>query len=83
MNRGRINILLLEKIKKRHNKKILFFTDHYGPILNDYQEIEQLYNLNLIRFKKNRFYEMQWQHKSSLGNEIIAKVYFKCLNRGG
>ena len=77
----RINVLLLEKIKKLYNKKILFFTD-YNPIFNSYQSVEKLYNLNLIPFPKNRFYKV-FSHKSSLGNEIIAKVYFNALIGGG
>ena len=66
-------------MKNLHNKKILFFTDHYGPMLNNYQAVEKLYNFNFIRFKKNRFYKMFYQHKSSLGNELIAKIYLNAL----
>ena len=79
---ARINVLLLEKIKNCTIKKYFFFTDHGFPIFNSYQSVEKLYNLNLIPFPKNRFYKV-FSHKSSLGNEIIAKVYFNALIGGG
>ena len=80
-----INFLLLKKMKKLHNKKILLFTDHlyfkddHDSMFYLYQSDGVQYNLNLIQFKKNRFYERFHQHKSSLGNELIAKIYFNAL----
>ena len=73
----KINEILLKKIKKLYDKRILFFTDKRW-VFNAYQSIEKLYNLNLIYLKTNRFYRV-FRHKSSLGNEIIAKIYFNAL----
>ena len=77
---SKINTFLLEKIRNLHNKKILFFTD-ISSIFNDYRPIEKLYNLNYFYLKKkssSRFYKV-FDHKSSLGNEIVAKIYFNIL----
>ena len=74
-----INSLLLNKIKDLYNKKILFFTLN-RPIFNQYQPNAALYNLNFIPFPKNNepLYKV-FIHKSSLGNEFIAKIFFNAL----
>ena len=77
---AKINILLLEKIRNSHNKKILFFTDH-TPIFNNYRNSQQhFYNLNYLQLKvnHNRFYRV-FAHGSSLKNEILAHIYFNAL----
>ena len=74
---ARINILLLERIKGYFDKKILFFTDKIS-FFEKYQTVDKLYNLNFIPFPKSRFYST-FLHKSSLGNEWIANIYFKAL----
>ncbi len=72
-----INTLLLEKIKKLYDNRILFFTD--DPfIFHQYHFNRQLYNLNFIPFPKNRLYK-NFAHKSSLGNEFIAIFFFNAL----
>lgn len=73
----KINMILLEKMRNLHNKKILFFT-YYKPTFYNYQKIKNLYNLNSIPFQKNRLYR-RFAHKSSLGNELVAKIYFNTL----
>ena len=76
----KINTLLLEKIKNLYNKKILFFTDKSSQFTN-YRHVEKSHNLNYFHFEGkggNRFYKV-FVHKSSLGNEIVAKVYFNAL----
>ena len=76
---AKISIILLNQIRKSYNKKILFFTDHGAYMFNRYQSVKDFYNLNQIQFKKLRFYETLHLHKSSLGNEIIANIYFNAL----
>lgn len=73
----KINTLLLEKIRDKYNKKILFFTDSLD-LFSDYSLIGTEYNLNLIEHKENLFYKM-FDHKSSLGNKLIANIYFNAL----
>ena len=73
-----INTILLKKINKIYNKKILLFTDNKW-FFKDYQMVRNLYNLNFFdSFKKPFLYNM-FQHKSSLGNEFIANIYFNAL----
>ena len=74
---SRINILLLKQIESLYNKKILFFIDNMS-LFSNYKPVKKLLNLNYISFPKNRMYEV-FNHKSSLGNEYIAKVYFNAL----
>ena len=75
---SRVNILLLKKINKNHNKKILFLTNS-NWVFNNYRQLEKIYNLNYFRVKgADRFYRV-FTHKSSLGNENIAHVYFNAL----
>ena len=73
----RINTLLLERIKKRYSKKILFFTDDES-LFKNYSFVGQGYNLNFIKQTENIFYKM-FDHKSSLGNESFANIYFNAL----
>lgn len=73
----KINTLLLEKINKSYNKRILFFTDDQD-LFDNYSSVGSDYNLNLIGHKENLFYKM-FDHKSSLGNELIANIYFNAL----
>ena len=75
-----INTLLLKKMKRQHNKKILFLTD-YQKTFKNYQFTARSDNLNFIPFPKNLFYKM-FHHKSSLGNEWIAHIYFNALMGG-
>ena len=71
----KINKILLEKIRKEYDKKILLFLSLQKT---DYQSIKNKYNLNQIPLIKTRFHYMYY-HESSLGNEYIAKFYFKAL----
>lgn len=74
----KLNTILLQKIKKQHNKKMLFFTDH-SHTFSIYESIKSKgYNFNFVEIARNRFYEV-FGHKSSLGNELIANVYFNAL----
>ena len=73
----KINILLLDKIRKLYDKKILFFTDD-NVFFDNYQSVRKFYNLNLIQPMTDRFYEV-FHHKSSLGNKFIAKIYFNAI----
>ena len=72
-----INKILLEKVNKKYNKKILFLTDSQN-IYEIYSSIKGLYNLNDIPNTRS-FYKV-FSHKSSLGNEFIANVYFQALS---
>ena len=72
-----INILLLEKIRNIYDKKILFFTDDRS-LFDNYSSVSLEYNLNFIEHAENLFYKM-FDHKSALGNEIIANIYFNAL----
>ena len=71
-----INKILLEKVNGKYNKKILFLTDSQKTY-EIYFSIKDLYNLNHILNISN-FYRV-FYHKSSLGNEFIANVYFQAL----
>ena len=79
----KINIFLLEKIKNLYDQKILFFTSEKSRF-NDYKSVKNLYNLNYVYFEKksnSRFYRVygDYGHNGSLGNEIVAKIYFNGL----
>ena len=73
-----INKILLEKVNKKYNKKILFLTDSQN-IYEIYSSIKGLYNLNEIPNADNFYEVFAHKHKSSLGNEFIANVYFQAL----
>ena len=74
----KINKVLLKRIQSYHNKKTLFFTDH-APFFNSYKSEGALYNLNFFdQIKRSYFYKV-FYHESSLGNEIISKIYFNAL----
>ena len=74
---SQINKKLLEEINTQHNKRMLFLTDH-EPFFKSYQPMGKLYNLNWVDFEKMRFYTT-FEHESSLGNELLAKIYFNGL----
>ena len=73
----KINTILLKKMNAKHNQKILVFTINKN-IYNQYKSALSFCNLNLVDFLKNGFYKRLY-HNSSLGNELIAKVYFNAL----
>ena len=87
-----INTQLLEKINKIYPKKILFLTSHKdtynsyklgieNSLSDNYLSPINLYNLNFIpilQFMEEDFYRV-FLHASSLGNELIAQVYFNAL----
>lgn len=73
-----INTILLKKISKIYNKKILLFTDNKW-FFENYQKVSNLYNLNFFDSFENRFLYNMFQHKSSLGNEFVANIYFNAL----
>ena len=76
-----INKILLERIKKQHNQRILFLTE-FPYLLKNYKSVKDIYNLNVINFKAGGmgdiFYQTFW-HDSALGLERWAKVYFHAL----
>lgn len=73
-----INSLLLKKMVKVHNEKILFFT--LNPfVFKQYQSNGALYNLNFIPSPEEQDLYEVFSHKSSLGNEFVAKVFFNAL----
>ena len=74
---SQINKLLLQKIRTLNGKKILFMTDHQR-LFKPYQSVEKLYNLNFVPLKSPRLYE-RFGHRSSLGYEQVAKIYFHGL----
>ena len=71
-----INKILLKNINEKYNKKILFLTDSKYTY-KIYSSLKNLYNLNSMLNTKN-FYKV-FSHKSSLGNEFIANIYFHAL----
>ena len=75
----KINQILLEKMRKDFNKKMLLFTDS-KKFFHSYLDKGALYNLNLFDplSRKNFLYKV-FIHKSSLGNELVAAVYFNAL----
>ena len=75
----KINQILLEKIREDFNKKILFFMDAEWSF-ESYSYKKDLYNLNLFDslYRSNFLYKV-FGHKSSLGNELVASVYFNAL----
>ena len=75
----KINQILLEKMRKDFNKKMLLFTDSKKSF-HSYLDKGALYNLNLFDplSRKNFLYKV-FTHKSSLGNELVAAVYFNAL----
>ena len=74
----KINTLLLEKIRNLYNRKMILITD-LQSIFNDYKHLETFHNLNYLQINSNsRFYKV-FDHKSSLGNEIVAQIYFNSL----
>lgn len=73
----RINTLLLKKIWQHHKQKILFFMDSRRRA-DLYQPKGALFNLNSLSLEHKSFYRV-FDHKSSLGNELVAKSYFNAL----
>ena len=74
----RINIPLLKKMRKFHDKKMLFFTVH-DLSFNNYQLAENFYNLNYIQFNTTNCFYRIFNHGSSLYNESVANIYFNAL----
>ena len=82
---AKINYILLKRIKKVYDKKILIFTNNFGFFKN-YQEVKDLYNLNLFRYGLAQNYSLTqnflyrvFAHPSSLGHELTARIYFNGL----
>ena len=77
-----INKILLKKIQKEYDKKILVFSLHQDFLLELYKSVSlRDYNFNNIDInhrKKIPFYRV-YDHLSPLGNEYIAKIYFNAL----
>ena len=80
----KINRRLIEKINKVYPKKILFFTHEKSlyQLYKTYNNLSNkssgnLYNLNFIPIPK-LFYKV-FAHRSSLGNELTAQLYFNAL----
>ena len=73
-----INKLLLKKMKKQHNKKILFFTKNHS-IGKSYSSFGKAYNLNIILSAINSSVYWKISHYSSLGNELAARIYYHAL----
>ena len=75
----KINKILLKKIKADYNKKILFLVDTKW-LFESYSDSKNLYNLNFIdSLSQTVFLYKVLGHKSSLGNELLASVYFNAL----
>ena len=79
----KINTLLLDKIRKQHPGKTLCLLgyERIYKLYKDIKEVQEQYNLNYLSIfldNKNFLYE-RYDHKSSLGNELWASVYFKAL----
>ena len=75
----KINQILLKKIKSVHKKKILFLTIKKSFFKN-YQDIKTLFNLNLFNLVfYDKFLYRICGHFSSLGNEIVSRIYFYAL----
>ena len=75
----KINQILLNEIKSVYNKKVLFFISR-GTDFRDYKSVKSLYHLKFwIGFYSSRFLYKVYSHPSSLGNEIVARVYFNAL----
>ena len=78
-----IHRILLKKMRKVHNKKIVLLKiehdneDNYRLYSKNERKI---YNINRISvFERSAFLYRRKDHLSSLGNEIVANVYFKAL----
>ena len=77
---AKINKILLKKIQKEYDKKILVFSFHQDTLLKTYKSVQKNYNFNTIDIVDlfKLFYRV-YSHSSSLGNEYIAKIYFNAL----
>jgi len=73
----KINKILLEKIKKEYDKKILLFLKEKKHF-RLYKSVKDKYNFNEIHYIVDNFYTM-FSHHSSLGNEYIANFFFNAL----
>ena len=75
----KINKILLKKIRKDYNKKILLLVDTKWSF-ESYSDNKNLYNLNFFdSLSQTAFLYKVFGHKSSLGNELVASVYFNAL----
>lgn len=77
-----INRYLLNKMKSQYDKKILFITDD-PQIFHFYRRVQNIYNVNYIKFNRSSFYWMPYEHGSSLENEFMANIYFNGLQGKG
>ena len=76
-----INKILLKKIHKEYDQKILVFSFHSDSLLEHYKSVKKHYNFNkivAIDLYKGFFYRV-YDHLSPLGNEYIAQIYFNAL----
>ena len=75
-----INKILLKKIQKEYDKKILVLSLHSDSLLKPYKSIQKTYNFNKIdKDLGSRFLYRVYGHLSPLGNEYIAQIYFNAL----
>lgn len=80
----KINILLLDKIKKVHPKRVLIIRDKFGKFerfdTEDYYSVNDRYNINYINYPyEEEVLYRNSTHYSSLGYEIPAKFFFHAL----
>lgn len=74
-----INKILLSKMNKFHNKRILLL-EMFTNESDMYEEVKNIYNFNRIDiFEKTDFLYERKNHLSSLGNEMLAAIYFNAL----
>ena len=83
---AKINIILLEKMRKIYNKKIFILIDDF-PFIDElemnrkfYKPIENLYNFNYLNFSlEDKVLYRSFYHYSSLGYELISNYFFHAL----
>ena len=73
---SQINKILLNRIRKEYDQKILMFLYEY--LSRDYRDVKKIYNLNIILERRSVFYRI-FSHHSILGNESISRIYFNAL----
>ena len=75
-----INKILLKKIHKEYDQKILVFSLHSDSLLEPYKSVKKHYNFNKIdKTGLNKLFYRVSGHLSPLGNEYIAQIYFNAL----
>ena len=80
---SRINKMLLDRMNKTHAKQILILSvnkfDH-SDNYHKYETVAENYNINRINlFEEGNFLYRRRDHLSSLGNEMLAFVYYNAL----